>query len=61
MKSMSYIAEILSEDIVWVINENRRLISIHQTLGEASYYCWKHFQETPVIVDRRSVCAKSIE
>ena len=50
---MSYIAEILSEDVVWLINENRRLISIHQNLEEASYYCRKHFQAVPVIVDRR--------
>lgn len=50
---MPYIAEILSEDVVWLINENRRLISIHQNLEEASYYCRKHFQAAPVIVDRR--------
>lgn len=48
-----YIAEILSADIVWVINEQRRLISIHQTMEEANYYCQKHFQVQPVIVDRR--------
>ena len=50
---MSYIAEILSDDVVWLINENRRLISIHQNMEEASYYCRKHFQVAPVIVDRR--------
>jgi hypothetical protein len=50
---MPYIAEILSEDVVWLINENRRLISIHQNLEEAGYYCRKHFQAAPVIVDRR--------
>ena len=27
--SMTYIAEILSDDVIWLINENRRLISIH--------------------------------
>ena len=50
---MLYIAEILSDDVVWLINEHRRLISIHQTLEEAKYYCNKHFNVAPVIVDRR--------
>ena len=50
---MSYIAEILSDDIIWVINENRRLISIHQSMEEANYYCEKHFQVKPTVVDRR--------
>ncbi len=27
--TMTYIAEILSDDVIWLINENRRLISIH--------------------------------
>jgi len=51
---MLYMAEILSDDIIWLINENRRLISIHQTLEEANYYCRKHFNAAPAIVDRRS-------
>lgn len=50
---MLYIAEILSDDIVWLINENRRLISIHQSLEEANYYCQKHYNVAPVVVDRR--------
>jgi len=25
-KSMTYIAEILSDDVIWLINQNRRLI-----------------------------------
>ncbi len=52
--AMAYIAEILSDDVIWLINENRRLISIHQTMDEAIYYCQKHFQATPVIIDRRA-------
>ena len=52
-KFMKYIAEILSDDIVWLINENRRLISIHQTREEADYYCQKHFKMAPVVIDRR--------
>ena len=52
-KIMRYIAEILADDIVWLINENRRLISIHQTMEEADYYCQKHFQVAPVVIDRR--------
>ena len=50
---MKYIAEILADDVVWLINEDRRLISLHMTLEEATYYCRKHFQVEPVIVDRR--------
>lgn len=53
-KVMKYIAEVLADDIVWLINENRRLISIHQTMEEADYYCQKHFQMVPVVIDRRS-------
>lgn len=53
-KFMKYIAEILSDDIVWLINENRRLISIHQTREEADYYCQKHFKMAPVVIDRRA-------
>lgn len=53
-KFMKYIAEILAEDVVWLINENRRLISIHQTMDEATYYCQKHFQVAPVVIDRRA-------
>ena len=52
--AMAYIAEILSDDVIWLINENRRLISIHQTMDEATYYCQKHFQVTPVVIDRRA-------
>lgn len=55
---MKYIAEILSDDIIWLINENRRLISIHHTLEEAEYYCRKHFQAAPVIIDRRGESRK---
>lgn len=50
---MKYIVEILSEDVVWLINEHRRLISLHTSTKEATYYCQKHFQEMPVVVDRR--------
>ena len=50
---MSYIAEILSQDVVWLITDSRRLISIHQTLDETIYYCKKHFKVAPVVVDRR--------
>lgn len=57
--AMAYIAEILSDDVIWVINENRRLISIHQTLDEAMYYCEKHFQATPVVIDRRASSGNS--
>ena len=53
-KHMSYIAEILADDVVWVINENRLLISIHQTMDEANYYCRKHFKVAPQVVDRRN-------
>lgn len=52
-ENMTYIAEILSDDVVWLINENRRLISIHQNQEEANYYCRKHFSVSPVIIDRR--------
>ena len=55
--AMAYIAEILSDDVIWLINENRRLIFIHQTLDEAIYHCQKHFQATPVIIDRRASSA----
>ncbi|MDC1528652.1 hypothetical protein N8600_06325 [Gammaproteobacteria bacterium] len=55
--AMAYIAEILSDDVIWLINENRRLISIHQAMDEAIYYCQKHFQATPVIIDRRASSA----
>ncbi len=55
--AMAYIAEILSDDVIWLINENRRLISIHQTLDEDIYHCQKHFQATPVIIDRRASSA----
>jgi len=57
--AMAYIAEILSDDVIWLINENRRLISIHQTMDEAMYYCQKHFQATPVVIDRRASSDKS--
>jgi len=50
---MSYIAEILSNEVVWVINENRRLVSIHLSMEEADYYCRKHFAISPEVVDRR--------
>ena len=50
---MTYIAEILSDDVIWLINENRRLISIHQSIDEVTYYCQKHFQMSPVVIDRR--------
>ena len=50
---MTYIAEILADDVVWLINENRRLISIHQSIDEVTYYCQKHFQVVPVVIDRR--------
>ena len=52
-KFMKYIAEILSDDIVWLINKKRRLISIHQTRKEAGYYCQKHYNMVPVVIDRR--------
>ena len=55
--AMAYIAEILSDDVIWLINENRRLISIHQTMDEVIYHCQKHFQATPVIIDRRASSA----
>jgi len=55
--AMAYIAEILSDDVIWLINENRRLISIHQTLEKAIYHSQKHFQATPVIIDRRASSA----
>ena len=54
-ESMTYIAEILSDDVIWLINENRRLISIHQSMDEVTYYCQKHFQAVPVVIDRRKV------
>jgi hypothetical protein len=50
---MKYIVEILSKDVVWLINENRRLISLHLNIEEARYYCRKHFHEEPEVVDRR--------
>jgi len=52
---MTYIAEILSDDVIWLINENRRLISIHQNMDEATYYCQKHFQVAPKVIDRRVI------
>ena len=52
---MTYIAEILSDDVIWLINENRRLISIHQNMDEATYYCRKHFQVAPKVIDRRVI------
>ena len=51
-KSMTYIAEILSDDVIWLINQNRRLISIHQSIDEITYYCQRHFQMAPVVIDR---------
>ena len=53
--SMTYIAEILSDDVIWLINENRRLIPIHQNMDEATYYCQKHFQVAPKVIDRRVI------
>ncbi len=53
--TMTYIAEILSDDVIWLINENRRLISIHQNMDEATYYCQKHFQVAPKVIDRRVI------
>lgn|GEM_PF-3039827 len=53
--TMTYIAEILSDDVIWLINENRRLISIHQNMDEATYYCRKHFQVAPKVIDRRVI------
>ena len=53
--TMTYIAEILSDDVIWLINENRRLISIHQNMDEATYYCQKHFQVAPTVIDRRPI------
>ena len=50
---MTYIAEILADDVVWLINEQRNLISIHLNREEADYYCRKHFHVAPVFVDRR--------
>ena len=59
-KFMRYIVEILADDIVWLINENRRLISIHQTMDEADYYCQKHFQVAPVVIDRRTDSGRNL-
>ena len=56
---MKYIVEILSDDVVWLINEHRRLISLHTDVEEAKYYCKKHFQENPVVIDRRKEFAGS--
>ena len=50
---VTYIAEILADDVVWLINDQRRLISIHQSRAEAEYYCQKHYKVAPQIVDRR--------
>ena len=50
---MAYIAEILSSDVVWVITQHRQLVSIHLSLEEANYYCRKHFNTSPNVVDRR--------
>ena len=50
---MGYVTEILSNDVVWLSNENRRLISIHKSPEEASCYCKNHFKVAPEIVDRR--------
>ena len=50
---MTYIAEILADDVVWLINDQRHLISIHQSRAEAEYYCQKHYKAVPQIVDRR--------
>ena len=52
---MTYIAEILADDVVWLISDQRRLISIHQSRAEAEYYCQKHYNAAPQIVDRRSI------
>ena len=49
---MTYIAEILSDDVIWLINQNRRLILIHQSIDEITYYCQRHFQMAPVVIDR---------
>lgn len=50
---MSYIAEILSDDVVWVLDQDRQLVSMHLSLDEANYYCLKHLQVEPRVVDRR--------
>lgn len=50
---MNYIAEVLEDDKVWLLNENRRLISIHHSIEEARTACKARFHSEPQVVDRR--------
>lgn len=50
---MNYIAEVLEDDKVWLLNENRRLLSIHRSLREARAACVKSYHVEPRVVDRR--------
>ena len=50
---MTYIAEVLKDDQVWLLNENRRLLSIHHSLKEACETCRKRYNAEPRVVDRR--------
>lgn len=50
---MNYIAEVLEDDKVWLLNENRRLLSIHRSVREARDACLKSYHAEPRVVDRR--------
>ena len=50
---MTYIAEVLEDHKVWLLNENRRLVSIHSSITEAREACRKSYKSDPQIVDRR--------
>ena len=50
---MTYIAEVLKDDQVWLLNENRRLLSIHRSLEEACDTCRERYNAEPRVVDRR--------
>lgn len=50
---MNYIAEVLKDDQVWLLNENRRLLSIHRSVKEAREVCRQRYDAEPRVVDRR--------
>lgn len=49
---MVYTAEVLEDGKVWLLNENRRLLSIYDNLEEAREACRKFYKAELRVVDR---------
>ncbi|MEX2366048.1 MAG: hypothetical protein WD601_05545 [Pseudohongiellaceae bacterium] len=50
---MRYFVEVLSVKKVWLINENRRLLSMHSSIEEACDTCFRLYKSAACVIDRR--------